>query len=69
MKQIIKTGAAFAIVACWLVFSLFAALGVSAMSVDEEWRGWSDAVPLLLIYMILSGICATVVWFMVRTRT
>jgi len=69
MKQIIRTGVAVVIVACWLMFSLFAALGVSAVSVDEEWRGWSDALPLLLIYIILSGICATVAWFLVRTRT
>lgn len=69
MKQILKTGIALVILGFWLVVSVFLALAIGLMSADEEWKGWSEALPLLLIYMVFTVVIAIVIWLVARPRT
>ena len=41
---------------------------IRLMSLDEEWRGWSDAVPLLLLYSVITAVLSGAVWLLLRTR-
>jgi len=52
----------------WLMVSLFFVVAVRLMSVDEEWRGWSDVVGIVLIYVGISALVWAGVWLLVRKR-
>lgn len=68
MRQLIRTGGATVLLAGWLLISVFFVLALGLMSVDEEWEGWSDLLPLVLIYVVLTAIVWVIMWILVRTR-
>jgi len=68
MKQGLRTTVAFAMAGIWLMVSLFFVVAVRLMSVDEEWRGWSDVVGIVLIYVGISALVWAGVWLLVRKR-
>ncbi len=50
----------------WVVISVFFVLALGLMSIDEEFAGWSDLLPLLAIYVTCTGGLWAGVWFLVR---
>lgn len=69
MKRALATAAAGLIVVGWALLSLFLVVAASLMSVDEESQGWSDVLlnPYVVgPYLLLTGLGATVVWFLLR---
>ncbi len=50
----------------WLLVSVFFVLALGLMSVDEEFAGWSDLLPLLTIYFIFTGGLWAGVWVLAR---
>lgn len=68
MKQAIKRTFALLGVAFWVFVSLILFVTVRLMSLDEEWRGWSDVVPLVLLYILITGVLSGAVWVLLRTR-
>lgn len=68
MRQLIRTGGATVLLAGWLLISVFFVLALGLMSVDEEWEGWSDLIPLVLIYVVFTAIVWVIMWILVRTR-
>lgn len=68
MRQVIRTGGATVLLAGWLLISVFFVLALGLMSVDEEWEGWSDLLPLVLIYVVFTAIVWVIMWILVRSR-
>ncbi len=68
MRQLVRTGGATVLLAGWLLISVFFVLALGLMSVDEEWEGWSDLLPLVLIYVVFTAIVWVIMWILVRTR-
>jgi hypothetical protein len=68
MRQLVRTGGATVLLAGWLLISVFFVLALGLMSVDEEWEGWSDLLPLVLIWVVFTAIVWIVMWILVRTR-
>ena len=68
MRQLVRTGGATVLLAGWLLISVFFALALGLISVDEEWEGWSDLLPLVLLYVVFTAIVWVVMWILVRTR-
>lgn len=68
MRQLVRTGGATVLLAGWLLISVFFVLALGLMSVDEEWEGWSDLLPLVLLYFVFTAIVWVVMWILVRTR-
>ena len=68
MRQLVRTGGATVLLAGWLLMSVFFVLALGLMSVDEEWEGWSDLLPLVLIYLVFIAIVWVIMWILVRTR-
>lgn len=68
MRQLVRTGGATVLLAGWLLISIFFVLALGLMSVDEEWEGWSDLLPLVLIYVVFTAIVWVIMWLLVRTR-
>ncbi len=50
----------------WLLVSVFFVLALGLMSVDEEFAGWSDLLPLLTIYLTFTGGLWAGVWVLAR---
>ncbi|HVM14360.1 MAG TPA: hypothetical protein VM287_08525 [Egibacteraceae bacterium] len=55
-------------IAFWVFLTLVLLVTIRLMSLDEEWRGWSDAVPLLLLYSVITAVLSGAVWLLLRTR-
>lgn len=68
MRHLVRTGVATVFAAGWLVISVGFALALGLMSIDEEWEGWSDALPLVLLYLVFTAAVWIVVWILVRTH-
>jgi L-lactate permease len=55
-------------VLCWLTISLFFFVSLQLLTVDEEWKGWWDVWPVLVIYGIGTAIAGVVVTALLRPR-
>ena len=60
------TGFAAVMVGGWLLVSVIFVLALGLMSVDEEFAGWSDLLPLLALYLAFTGGLWTGVWVLAR---
>ena len=68
MRQLVRTGGATVLGAGWLLISVFFVLALGLISIDEEWEGWSDLLPLVLLYLVFTAIDGVIMWILVRTR-
>ena len=55
-------------ISCWLIVSLFLYFGLQLLTVDEEWEGWWDVWPVLVVYGLGTAGAAVVVTLLLRTR-
>ena len=68
MRQLVRTGGATVLGAGWLLVSVFLVLALGLISIDEESEGWSDVLPLVLLYLVFTTIVWAIMWILVRTR-
>jgi len=58
------------IAAAWVVLTALLVFVGTLMSVDEEWRGWSDMLlnPLVMIpYILATALAAATIVFLIRS--
>lgn len=60
--------AGFALAVLWAVALVVFVLALRLMSIDEEWNGWADAVPLVAVFAVLSLVVWSAAWWLLRDR-
>jgi len=68
VKEVIARAFALFGIAFWAFLTLVLVVSIRLMSLDEEWRGWPDVVPLLLLYTVITVALSSAVWLLLRTR-